>query len=201
MAQLTVPPTLPAKGGLGPQAGRSALSPTARSTLALQVDDQRWHSLLGRVGASPARLGALLWRTVLAAAQADRGAALRLAGPLNLLLTDDRTMKRLNRQFRGLNKPTNVLTFPAANGCGGDIVMGWGTVAREARGKGVTMHQHCLHLLAHGCLHLAGLDHHHPAEAAFMEGKESRVMRALGHANPWKASSLVTSTARRGGQP
>ena len=105
-------------------------------------------------------------------------------GEIALLLTDDAEMHQLNRDWRGKDKPTNVLSFPmleredlldlAPEGPPemlGDIALAAGTCAREAAEKGVPLETHATHLLIHGLLHLAGHDHvDSDAQAEAMEG-------------------------------
>jgi probable rRNA maturation factor len=117
---------------------------------------------------------------------------------LSVCLTDDEQVRALNAQWRGKDKPTNVLSFPLAededlieaNSPGpelmlGDIVLARGTCAREAEEKRVPLEQHAAHLLVHGTLHLLGYDHHEDDEAADMEGREIRALARLGIADPY----------------
>lgn len=111
---------------------------------------------------------------------------------LSLLFTDDAHIRDLNRRFRGFDKPTNVLSFPAGmseNGrfgpLLGDIVIAFETVAREAAAQDLTMEAHLSHLLVHGFLHLLGFDHIEEAEAAAMEGLETAILAGLGIADPY----------------
>lgn len=122
-------------------------------------------------------------------------AALRAAGQtggITVLLTDDCGIHRLNRDFRGKDKPTNVLSFPApANPEGhlGDLAMARGVVLAEARAAGKPLADHVTHLAVHGSLHLAGYDHEDDAEAAEMEALEVRVLAGLGVADPYEAAA------------
>src|SRR5690606_19204669 len=98
-------------------------------------------------------------------------------GEITVRLSGDRAVRRLNRDFRGRDKPTNVLSFPldvapprrGAPRLLGDIVIAYGTVAREAALQGKTVRDHLLHLVVHGILHLFGYDHDRPAAARRME--------------------------------
>ncbi|AQS89268.1 hypothetical protein A0U93_04045 [Neoasaia chiangmaiensis] len=109
----------------------------------------------------------------------------------SILLENDRAVQRLNHDFRGRNKPTNVLTFDAMPGGGdGDIVLGYETVRREALASRKTVGAHLMHLVVHGILHLAGHDHHAAGEARVMEGLETRILQQLGVANPWRAGKI-----------
>lgn len=103
-------------------------------------------------------------------------------------------VKRLNARFRQKNKPTNVLTFePLSPFDGGDIILAYGVVSKEAREGKKRLRAHLTHLLIHGFLHLAGHDHHQAGEARRMENRETRILRSLGYADPWKQGGTVRS--------
>lgn len=108
----------------------------------------------------------------------------------SLLFSDDQHVKKLNFQFRGKNKPTNVLTFePLSPQHGGDIVLAYETMKREADKAQRPLRAHVTHLLVHGLLHLAGHDHLHPGEARRMETLETYIMRRMGFPDPWKTGA------------
>ncbi|WP_295556193.1 rRNA maturation RNase YbeY [uncultured Hyphomicrobium sp.] len=107
-------------------------------------------------------------------------------------LSDDETVRGLNARFRGKDKPTNVLSFPALERFGasspqplGDIVLAQETVEREAAEQGVAAAHHLQHLVVHGLLHLLGFDHETEEEAQEMEGIEIEVLADLGIPNPY----------------
>ena len=114
-------------------------------------------------------------------------------------LTDDIEVQALNRDFRGKDKPTNVLSFPQvqddlleslANSDDGeillgDIVLARETCMREAEEKGVSVVDHATHLIIHGTLHLVGYDHMDDASATAMEALEVKALASLGIANPY----------------
>ena len=118
---------------------------------------------------------------------------------ISIRLTDDSEVQTLNAQYRGKDKPTNVLSFPMVQPdlleslsnsddgevLLGDIVLADGVVAREAEERGITIADHTTHLIIHGLLHLVGYDHEHDAEAEAMEEMERRVLASLGIANPY----------------
>ena len=115
-------------------------------------------------------------------------------------LTDDAEVQALNRDFRGKDKPTNVLSFPQVQAdlleglsnsddgeiLLGDIVMARETCAREAEEKGISIADHATHLLVHGTLHLVGYDHMDDASASAMEALEVKALASLGIANPYE---------------
>ena len=133
------------------------------------------------------------WRThrglaakLSAAAEAARKAA-RLRGDFTILLTSDKALKALNREFRGKNKPTNVLSYPSGETAFlGDMILARQTVWREARGQKKSPAEHVTHLVVHGTLHLLGYDHETgDADAECMEALERRILARLGIADPY----------------
>ena len=114
------------------------------------------------------------------------------AGGVVILLTDDETVRDLNNRFRGKDRPTNVLSFPAAEIPGvegaaplGDIVLAYGVCAREAQEQSKTLRNHLTHLVVHGVLHLLGRDHEDNADAEAMEGEERAILASLGVSDPY----------------
>jgi probable rRNA maturation factor len=126
----------------------------------------------------------------------ERAAASALGdepGGLVILLTDDATVRDLNARFRGKDRPTNVISFPAAEmpDTGelsplGDIVLAYGVCATEAEAQGKTLANHLTHLVVHGVLHLLGRDHEDETEAEAMEAEERAVLARLGVADPYR---------------
>ncbi len=114
-------------------------------------------------------------------------------------LSDDGEVQDLNTNYRGKDKPTNVLSFPMVQpdllqslensddgeALLGDIILARETCAREAEDKGVSMAQHATHLIAHGTLHLLGYDHENEPDAERMEELEVKALATLGLANPY----------------
>jgi probable rRNA maturation factor len=133
-----------------------------------------------------------LARETIAAAIAEAGLAREGGGALSLCLADDAWLRALNLRWRGVDKPTNVLSFPSAapgrlaeSAALGDIALAYETLAREANELGVPLADHYRHLVAHGFLHLIGYDHETDAEAERMEALEIRIMARLGAADPY----------------
>lgn len=138
-------------------------------------------------------------RTVIRRALAAAAESLTLeSGEVAVVLTDDEAIQALNRQWRGFDKPTNVLSFPsvleAATGHIGDIVIAYETMAREAEADDKTLRDHLAHMAVHGFLHLAGLDHENARDAKRMEGEERAILAGLGIADPYADASLARST-------
>jgi probable rRNA maturation factor len=94
--------------------------------------------------------------------------------------------RRLNREFRGKDRATNVLSFPyEGRPLAGDVVICAPVVAREAREQGKPLEAHHAHLLVHGLLHLQGLDHERQGEAKAMERRERAILAKLGFPDPY----------------
>jgi probable rRNA maturation factor len=112
---------------------------------------------------------------------------------ISVLYTDDSSIQEMNAQWRGIDKPTNVLSFenpPMALPHGvpkplGDIVLSLQTMQREAAADRKTLRAHTQHLLVHGFLHLLGFDHETESDAQTMESEEIRLLEMLSVANPY----------------
>lgn len=112
---------------------------------------------------------------------------------ISVLLTDDAAVQALNRDWRGKDKPTNVLSFPAsaddlpmgAPMMLGDIAMAFETVVKEAEDLGKPLSDHFCHLVVHGMLHLLGFDHISDAQADEMEPLEIEILDGLGIKSPY----------------
>ena len=144
------------------------------SGITLLVEDPNWRTHRG------------LQARLKQAAEAARRAA-RLKGGFCILLADDKTLRRLNRDFRGKDKATNVLSFPGSDGYAGDIAIAHGVTAKEAKAMGKRFADHASHLVVHGVLHLAGHDHERPEDAKVMEPLEVKILERLGIADPYRA--------------
>lgn len=123
-------------------------------------------------------------------------------GEVAVLLTDDAAIRVMNATWRGIDKPTNVLSFPAAApareaGQCGDIAIAFETTAREAREENKSLRDHLSHLCVHGLLHLAGLDHETDADATAMETLETKILATLGIADPYADSADTRAEAAR----
>jgi probable rRNA maturation factor len=114
------------------------------------------------------------------------------AGTVAVMLTDDASIRAMNAQWRGIDKPTNVLSFPFSGSPGfpdgahlGDIAIAYETVAAESASENKAFADHLAHLAIHGYLHLVGFDHETDDEAAQMENLETRILFSLGIADPY----------------
>jgi probable rRNA maturation factor len=109
-------------------------------------------------------------------------------GELAIVLTDDSAIRALNRDWRGIDAPTNVLSFPANQGGGhfGDIVIAFETTAQEARREQKPFAHHVAHLAVHGFLHLVGFDHDDDDDAEAMENVERAILHALDIPDPYR---------------
>jgi probable rRNA maturation factor len=116
--------------------------------------------------------------------------AVRVVGPAE--------SKRLNAHYRGKDKPTNVLSFPAMAAVAapaaepkplGDLVICSKVVSDEAREQRKNLKAHWAHLIVHGALHLIGYDHERPADARRMERREVAVLKRLGFSNPYRSTT------------
>ena len=117
---------------------------------------------------------------------------------LVIVLADDAEQRQLNRDWRGIDRPTNVLAFPAwAPGAQlprdaplllGDVVLALETVEREADEQDTTLADHFSHLIVHGVLHLLGYDHASEMEAVEMERLETSILAELGVADPYRGT-------------
>lgn len=128
----------------------------------------------------------------LALAQAPAGAVVSLA------LADDEILRRLNREHRATDRPTNVLAFPDGARAGpepgaalmlGDVVVALETAEDEAARGGRSLTDHLCHLVVHGVLHLLGYDHDDDREAEEMEMLERRALATLGIGDPYAPAS------------
>jgi len=110
----------------------------------------------------------------------DAGLSIRVVGSAE--------SRRLNRTWRGKDKPTNVLSFPAPatqSPLLGDLAICAPVVAREAREQGKSTQAHWAHMVVHGVLHLLGYDHELDRDAAIMEARETALLANFGYANPY----------------
>lgn len=140
----------------------------------IEIEDDGW--------AAVADIEALVTRAAEAALAGERGRA------VTVLLTNDDIVRELNGRFRGQDRPTNVLSFPAIEnpeGFIGDIALAYGVCAREAAEQGKALGDHLQHLVAHGVLHLVGYDHQTDAEAEAMEALEREILSGLGVSDPY----------------
>ncbi len=147
-------------------------------TISVTVETEGWHSF--------GDIEALVVRAVEAVPNVK-------ACSIDVLLTDDSEIRRLNLEFRKQDKATNVLSFPAPNmptpkgevAHLGDMVLAYETVMHEAAAAGKSVDHHTTHLVVHAMLHLLGYDHETDAQAETMEQQERDILARLGIADPY----------------
>jgi probable rRNA maturation factor len=154
--------------------------------LALEIEDVRWNAALPNA--------AELIDKAVSLALVDIDTAGRTV-EVGIRLVDDGTIQSLNRDWRGRDKPTNVLSFPLGDPGPvtdpdfpwliGDIVMSYDTVTAEAIRDTKPLEHHVVHLAIHATLHLIGHDHEDEAEADAMEAAEIRLLAGLGIPDPY----------------
>lgn len=158
------------------------------------VPEQRWYD----VEDDPEAALKSAVRATIGQAGPNAGVDIRAGAEISIVLGDDILVQGLNRDFRNQDRPTNVLSFPLAEGevaaAGamsggplmlGDVVLAFETVTREAGEQAKSPRDHTLHLVVHGVLHLMGYDHGTEAEARVMERMEQQVLADLGIADPY----------------
>lgn len=135
---------------------------------------------LNRVSRRSPRWMDAAWQRRVARAAARVG---RRGDAVNLVVIDDREMRRLNRRYRGMDKPTDVLSFGYEAGPGdalvGDVYVSHETLSRDARRLGLEARHLAVRIVVHGLLHVIGYDHESDADAARMERRERAVLKRV----------------------
>jgi len=140
------------------------------------VESENWRK--ARLQSKLRQAAALAWK---------RGASGNARSEFAILLTTNAKLKSLNAEFRGKDRATNVLSFPAS-GPGpylGDIALAYGVTAEEAKDGEKPISAHASHLVVHGVLHLLGYDHQGAREARKMEALEIEILAELGIGDPY----------------
>ena len=120
------------------------------------------------------------------------GVKITAPSEVSILLTNDEEQQELNKQYRKIDKTTNVLSFPllASNsdvfGLMGDISLAYETLEKEAKEQNISFENHFTHLIVHGFLHLLGYDHVNEKQALEMESFEVKILKSLRIANPYE---------------
>jgi probable rRNA maturation factor len=105
---------------------------------------------------------------------------------ISILLTSDTQVEQLNRQYRLINQPTNVLSFPSEKPHLGDIVLSYEYIQKELINLNKKFEERITHLIIHGTLHLCGFDHDNDKNAVAMENIERHIMSELGYNDPYE---------------
>jgi probable rRNA maturation factor len=152
---------------------------TTEGKIQLVVEEAAWRAHRG-----------LLSKLAVAAEAARKAARLPAKSRFTILLADNARLKTLNRDFRGKNKPTNVLSFPDnQDDYRGDIALAYGVTRAEALAAKKNFADHATHLVVHGVLHLAGYDHVHARDAKVMEPLEVKILTKLGVPDPYEVQA------------
>ena len=154
--------------------------------IAVVLDDSAWLKAI-------AKPEPLLRRAARIAIEVGRGSN-PIPAAVAIALIGDPAMRKLNRLYRGKDKPTNVLSFPAIQSSHarlagenlGDIALALGTIRREAKEQGKSLADHLTHLVVHGVLHLLGYDHETGRQAERMESLERKALARLGVGDPYR---------------
>ncbi|MBP3402503.1 MAG: rRNA maturation RNase YbeY [Alphaproteobacteria bacterium] len=158
--------------------------------VALRIDAAAWKNELPDVRKLVKTAASAAW---LAGNTGDFRLPVRSA-EVSVLLADDVAIHALNKTYRGIDRPTNVLSFAALDDADepivdplllGDIVVAFETTKREAEEQKISMADHLFHLIVHGVLHLIGYDHMTDADAAEMEALEIEILARNGMENPY----------------
>lgn len=159
--------------------------------LHVEIEHPAWDAL-----EQPAAFAERAIAAALATEPADSHVADADTVEIGVRFTDDATIQDLNRDWRGKDKPTNVLSFPLDDTAPpegaplllGDIVLAYETTRREADEKSIPLEQHATHLLVHATLHLLGYDHEETDEAEAMERLETQILSRMGIPDPYLAN-------------
>ena len=175
-----------------------------RFVVDVTVQSSYWRRTVPDAGALARKMAAAALRDGLRKT-AFRGTLHRKISPrrqleVSVVLASNAAVRRLNKAYRGQDKPTNVLAFPsdpppAGPWPLGDVIVAYGVAAAESRAGGGALRAHLVHLVLHGVLHLLGYDHIGAHDAAVMERLESEIMARMGYADPY-AAPLPTPEVR-----
>jgi probable rRNA maturation factor len=194
----------------GPPRQPDAVAGDGGLDVAVLIQDEAWTTDLPAADALAERATRAAWDGLPGRARPAAPAG----AEASVVLADDATVQALNRDYRGQDKPTNVLSFANLEDARapdlpdgepvllGDVVLARETVLAEAQAQAKTAGDHLSHLCVHGLLHLMGYDHMAEAEAETMEALERRVLAGLGIADPYAAApaSDAPAEARAGGR-
>ena len=163
-------------------------APQAKLKIDVLVDSDRWNEV--------GKARSIVRRAVAAAAATVSTTGTELA----IVLTDDSAIRQLNRLWRGIDAPTNVLSFPSKRTADepshlGDVVLAFETIAREAEAEGKPFAHRLAHLAVHGFLHLIGYDHERDADAQIMEQTERKILRRLNIPDPYRQPGKAVKKA------
>ncbi len=162
----------------------------------LNIEDSRWTAAIDKVAVVVEKVK----QAVLEEASAEVDFLdLEKDFIVNLCLSDDNAVHKLNLEFRGMDKPTNVLSFASVDGDDfddmlefddiveiGDVIIAYETMSEQAKEQEISLEEHFCHLWTHGMLHLLGYDHIDENDRREMEQLEVRILNKLGIKNPYQ---------------
>lgn len=177
--------------------GAKRLTAMSNTRLLISVEEGRWNQALPDFGSLSDQVMATVFDYISSLGEIDFWDG-KKPMEVNLCLSNDANVQKLNKEFRGMDKPTNVLSFANiddeafAEDCElyeeielGDIIIALETLEREADLKQIPLSDHYCHLLTHGLLHLLGFDHIEDEEAEYMESCEVKILEKLNIKNPY----------------
>lgn len=157
----------------------------ARLKLNWMIQDKNWKALKF----DPKKIGVASTKKTLEYVETIDSSVVEIS----ILLSNDNKLQELNHDFRGKNKPTNVLSFPSGSPLQGekhlylgDIAISFQTLYNESLEQQKTFKDHYTHMLVHSILHLLGYDHEKKKEAVIMENLEKTILKSLNIKNPYE---------------
>lgn len=166
--------------------------------LNIDIEEKRWSDEIDNIESVAEKIKNATFEYV---QKNDDVEVLKATKPIlvNICLSNDKHVHQLNRDFRNMDKPTNVLSFANLDYADfkadeeifdeidlGSIIIAFETMQREAKAENITLYSHFCHLLVHGFLHILGFDHIEDDEAEYMESFEKAILGKLGIANPYE---------------
>jgi probable rRNA maturation factor len=173
----------------------------AHPTIDVLISAAAWTRALPSAAAVCRKAARAAWAGGAPAAVKRHGAA----AEVSIALTTDAAIRKLNAAYRKKDKPTNVLSFPADDAAAlggsvglilGDVVIAYGTVAREAREARKSLKDHLSHMVVHGVLHLLGYDHETAPDAETMESLETKILSKMRVPDPYSATDVKPARAK-----
>jgi len=170
--------------------------------VAINVEDNAWREAVPDLDVSVADTVSVAMNMAIARSGNVRK---KQETEISLLFTNNQKVQALNAQYRGADRPTNVLSFPGHIDQDssvssviplGDIALAFELIDQEAAAQGKSVSDHMSHLIVHGLLHLLGYDHKHDRDAVEMEQLERRILMSMGLHDPYEIRLTDIKDAR-----